>query len=217
MYRFLWLLTNYTKENQSIRVGFCCGVEGDDFSLPNSVLRCGLLFLPHRPHTPHGSPGRQSRIFTMSQSPSRDPRASLHITSCPWTISFHPAETTIKCHRPSVVCDDQYAERAFVVAGWSVFVVFALLSTCWQISPLRLSFHLFFVPFFVLLPSYSLSSALAAIKRPRHFFACQVVHIYCGCVVEGPVNQLQNPHTKNKIVTQATWRNRPRRSWWRSE
>jgi hypothetical protein len=31
-----------------------------------------------------------------------------------------------------------------------------------------------------------LSSALAAIKQPRHFFACQVVHFY-ECVVEGAV------------------------------
>ena len=38
-------------------------------------------------------------------------------------------QTTIKCHWTSVVCLDQYAERAFVVAVWSVFVVFAFLST----------------------------------------------------------------------------------------
>jgi hypothetical protein len=36
------------------------------------------------------------------------------------------------------------------------------------------------------LPYYCLSSALAAIKQPRHFFACQVVHLY-ECVVEGAV------------------------------
>jgi hypothetical protein len=30
-----------------------------------------------------------------------------------------------------------------------------------------------------------LSSALAAIKQPKHFFAYQVVHFYYGCVVEG--------------------------------
>jgi hypothetical protein len=38
----------------------------------------------------------------------------------------------------------------------------------------------------VLLPSYCLSSALAAIKQPRHFFACRVVHFY-ECVVKGAV------------------------------
>jgi hypothetical protein len=61
------------EENQGFRVGFPCGVEGDDLSLPTSVLH----------------------------------------------------QKTVKCHRLSVVCNDQCGERAFAVVVWSVFVVFA--------------------------------------------------------------------------------------------
>jgi hypothetical protein len=64
-------------------------------------------------------------------------------------------QKAIKCHRLSVVCHDQYGERAFVVVVWSVFVVFALLSTRWQIAfaSLSFSFVLSFLPLSSFLPT----------------------------------------------------------------
>ena len=77
----------------------------------------------------------------------------------------------------------------FGLASW--FLLCCLPAGRSPLLPFSLS-HLFFVPSSVLLPSNSLSSALAAIKQPRHFFACQVVHInrrghWRGLCGDGPV------------------------------
>ena len=74
MYRFLWLLPDYTKEIRA-SVGFRIVSEGDDFSLLTPVL--------HR--------------------------------------------KTINCHRASVVCDDGYVERTFVLLVLLLFAGFAFL------------------------------------------------------------------------------------------
>lgn len=59
-------------------------------------------------------------------------------------------QNTIKCHRLSVVCHDQYGERAFVVVARSVLVVFALLSSRWQIAVAALPSFAFVLSFLFL-------------------------------------------------------------------
>ena len=72
---------------------------------------------------------------------------------------------TIKCHRLSVVSNDQYGERAFVVMVWSVFVVLLCCPPAGR-SPLLRFFrsHLFF-PSLLFPPSFCSSSTLAAMKQ----------------------------------------------------
>lgn len=150
MYRFLWLLANYTKENQSIGVGFCCGVEGADFSLPTSVLH----------------------------------------------------QTTIKCHRLSVVCHDQYVKRAFVVVIWSVFVAFAFLihllaDRRWGFLSFSFVLRSFFCPpsflLFVLRPGrYKATKTLLCMSSCIFLLWVRCGGRCAGCSVSGKASEVTN-------------------------
>jgi len=65
-------------------------------------------------------------------------------------------QKTIKCHRPTIACHDQYDELAFVMVGRSVFVVFALLSIRWQIAVASLLSFSFVLRSFFCPPSFLL-------------------------------------------------------------